>query len=293
MGNNCATDPNCHTDGTNTFTVSEWYDAPNRVRATNNVTRNIVSTTGLNGVVFKDFAWDAHYTHGETRLSTTGIHNGNNQFHDAAQDAVVDTDGSIKCWNNTAAAIAQFGDLYPGCVPINTFGYNVTTDAQYNYWARSTHFSETNIMDDIAADISGSLFHLPAGPVKVALAGEMRWLDYTIDSNASPTAVVNCTGLRLCAALGLLPNGKPAQQPGTGFITAANSHTLPRPCGTTTPCRPSTPRRMCGNSRAKSASRSSRMFRWSRAWMPTSPAATPTTASPARLRPGRSVWTGM
>jgi outer membrane receptor protein involved in Fe transport len=32
----------------------------------------------------------------------------------------------------------------------------------------------------------------------VALAGEMRWLDYAIDSNASPTAVVNCTGLRLC-----------------------------------------------------------------------------------------------
>jgi iron complex outermembrane receptor protein len=136
---------------------------------------------------------------------------------------VVDTDGSIKCWNETSAAITQFGRLYPGCVPINTFGYNVTTDPQYNYWSRSTHFAETNTMDDIAADISGSLFQLPAGPVKVALAGEMRWLDYTIDSNASPTAVVDCTGLRLCPALGLLPNGKPAQQPGTGFITAANT----------------------------------------------------------------------
>ena len=47
LGNNCATDPNCHTDGTNTFTVSEWYSDPNRTRATNNVTRNIVLTTGL------------------------------------------------------------------------------------------------------------------------------------------------------------------------------------------------------------------------------------------------------
>ena len=197
LGDNSAADPNWATDGTNTFKVSEWYNAPNRVRATNNVTRNIVSTTGVNGVVFKDFAWDAHYTHGETRLSTTGIHNGNNQFHDAAQDAVIDN-GQLKCWNNTAAAIAQFGDLYPGCVPINTFGNNVTTDAQNDYWGRTTHFSETNIMDDIAADISGNVFQLPAGPVKVALAGEMRWLDYTIDSNASPTAVVNCTGLRLC-----------------------------------------------------------------------------------------------
>jgi outer membrane receptor protein involved in Fe transport len=207
LGNNCATDPNCHTDGTNTFKVSEWYSAQNRSKNTNNVTRNIVSTTGLNGLVFGNFAWDAHYTHGETRLSTSGINNGNNQFHDAAQDAVVEN-GTLKCWNETAAAIAQFGRLYPGCVPINTFGNNVTTDQQFAYWSRTTNFRETNVMDDIAADISGEVFQLPAGPVKVALAGEMRWLDYTIDSNASPTAVVNCTGLRLC--------GNAA---GTGFVT--------------------------------------------------------------------------
>ncbi len=199
LGDNSATDPNWATDGTNTFRVSEWYQKPSRYRNTNNVTRNIVSTTGLNGVVFGDFAWNAHYTHGETRLSTTGINNGNNQFHDAAQDAVIDpTTHNIVCYNSTAAAIAQYGDLYPGCIPINTFGNNVTTDAQYYYWSRNTHFAETNIMDDLAADISGNVFDLPAGPVKVALAGEMRWLDYTIDSNASPTAVVNCTGLRLC-----------------------------------------------------------------------------------------------
>ena len=225
LGDNSATDPNWATDGTNTFTVSEWYQDPNRYRKTNNVTRNIVSTTGVNGVVFKDFAWDAHYTHGETRLSTTGLFNGNNQFHDAAQDAVIDpATHNIVCWNSTQAAINQFGNLYPGCIPINTFGNNVTTDAQYNYWSRSTHFSETNIMDDIAADISGNLFQLPAGPVKVALAAEMRWLDYTINSNASPTQVVNCTGLRLCPALGIPPGAKVAAQlPGTGFITAANT----------------------------------------------------------------------
>ena len=224
LGNNCATDPNCHTDGTNTFTVSEWYDAQNRVRQTNNVTRNIVASLGINGQVFGNYAWEAHYTHGEARLSTTGIHNGNNQFHDAAQDAVIDTDGSIKCWNSTAAAIAQFGDLYPGCVPINTFGNNVSTQAQIDYWGRNTHFNETNTMDDLAADISGNVFDLPAGPIKVALAGEMRWLDYLIDSNASPTDFVNCTGLRLCGALatGTTANPHPAQQPGSGFISAAN-----------------------------------------------------------------------
>ena len=223
LGNNCATDPTCHTDGTNTFRVSEWYSAQNRSKNTNNVTRNIVSTTGVNGVVFKDFAWEAHYTHGETRLSTSGINNGNNQFHDAAQDAVIDpVTNRIVCYNSTAAAIAQYGDLYPGCVPINTFGSNVTTDQQFAYWSRTTNFNETNIMDDVAADISGELFQLPAGAVKVALAGEMRWLDYTIKSNASPTALVNCTGLRLCGALGTDPVLHPAPQlPGSGPVNQA------------------------------------------------------------------------
>ncbi len=169
------------------------------MRQTRTVTRTLVATAGVNGVVFGDYAWEAHYTHGETRASTTGIRNGNNQYHDAAQDAVIDpTTGAVTCYNDTAAAIALYGDLYPGCVPINTFGNNVTTDAQYYYWSRNTQFAETNSIDDIAADISGSPFELPAGPVKVALAGEMRWLDYVINSQYDPTAVVNCTGLRLC-----------------------------------------------------------------------------------------------
>jgi outer membrane receptor protein involved in Fe transport len=203
LGDDSATDPNWATDGSNVFQVSEWYHDPNRIRATNNVTRNIISSTGVNGVVFGDYAWEAHYTHGETRLSTSGLRNGNNQYHDAASDAVIDpANGSISCYATTAAAGAATNAAYAGCVPINTFGNNVTTDAQNSYWGRTTHFSETNSMDDIAADISGNLFNLPAGPVKAALSGEMRWLDYAIDSNASPTAVVNCAGLRLCGNTG-------------------------------------------------------------------------------------------
>jgi len=220
LGNNCATNPNCHIDGSNTFKVSTWYNEPDRVRQTRNDTRNLVFNTGLDGTVFQDYTWEAHYTHGETRLRTQGIHNGNNQFHNAAADAVIEN-GVLKCWNNTAAAIAQFGDLYPGCVPINTFGRDQSSDLAIDYWGRTTQFYETNKLDEINADIAGDVFSLPAGPVKVALAGEMRWMDYRIDSTASPTDVVNCTGLRLCGALSTA-NGHKAQLPGSGFITAAN-----------------------------------------------------------------------
>jgi outer membrane receptor protein involved in Fe transport len=184
-------------DATNIFNIQEWYDAPDRVRNTNAVTRSLVLFAGLNGQWLGRYDWEAHYTHGESRASVSGINNGNNQYHVAQQDAVIEN-GVLKCWNNTAAAIALYGDLYPGCVPLNPFGPNVTSDAAYSYWSRTTNFALTNVMDDLSASISGALFDLPAGPLRAALSGEMRWLDYTVNSNASPTALVDCTGLRLC-----------------------------------------------------------------------------------------------
>ena len=184
-------------DASNIFNIQEWYDAPDRVRNTNAVTRNLVLFAGFNGQWLGKYDWELRYTHGESRASVSGINNGNNQYHVAQQDAVIEN-GILKCWNSTAAAIAQYGDLYPGCVPLNPFGPNVTSDAAYRYWSRTTNFVLTNIMDNVSAAISGDLFDLPAGPVRAALSGEARWLDYAVKSNATPTALVDCTGLRLC-----------------------------------------------------------------------------------------------
>ena len=205
LGNNCATNVNCHTDGSNIFQVLEWVDpllpqnaaTDNMTRRTNSTQRNLTVTAGLNGSVFKDFSWDVHYTHGEARDSVKGINNGNNQYHDAQQDAVV-LNGQIVCYNDTPAAIALYGNIYPGCVPIDAFGPTGITKEAFNYWSRTTKFAMTNTMDDVAADIAGDIFDLPAGPVRAAVSGEMRWLDYIVNSNASPTQTVNCYGLRLC-----------------------------------------------------------------------------------------------
>jgi iron complex outermembrane receptor protein len=197
LGNDCASDANCMTDGTNIFSMQKWLDnQPGR--ATNSVTRDLILSTGLNGQLSGKYDWNAHYSHGESRDSVSGINNGNNQYHDAAADVVIDTDGTLKCYNDTAAAIALYGNLYPGCVPMNNFGPSSITDAAYKYWSRTTEFALTNSMDDIAADISGDIVDLQAGPLRAALSGEMRWLGYNIKSNASPTALVDCTGLRLC-----------------------------------------------------------------------------------------------
>ncbi|HKU53958.1 MAG TPA: TonB-dependent receptor [Rhizomicrobium sp.] len=189
--------------GNNTFDIQKWiYTSSLPGRATNSVTRNLVLSSGLNGT-FGKYSWEFHYTHGESRDSITGVNNGNNQFQRAATDVVLEN-GLLKCYNNTAAAIALYGDLYPGCVPMNPFGPTSVTPAAFYYWSRDTNAALTNSLDDIAGSISGDVFELPAGPVRVALSGEMRWRGYDIKSNASPAALINCTGLRLC--------GNPATQ---------------------------------------------------------------------------------
>lgn len=192
-------------DSSNIFQVLEWVDpllpenaaTENMTRRTNSTQRNLTFTTGFEGLVFKDFSWDFHYTHGEGRDSVKGINNGNNQYHDAQQDAVL-YNGQIVCYNDTPQAIALYGNIYPGCVPIDAFGPTGITKEAFNYWSRTTEFAMTNKMDDVAADITGNIFELPAGPIRAALSGEMRWLDYIVKSDASPTQTVNCYGLRLC-----------------------------------------------------------------------------------------------
>jgi iron complex outermembrane receptor protein len=81
---------------------------------------------------------------------------------------------------------------------MDSFGPTSITQAAFEYWSRKTNASITQKLDDVAGDISGDIFDLPAGPVRAALAGEMRWLGYIVNSDASPTAMVNCYGLRLC-----------------------------------------------------------------------------------------------
>jgi len=204
LGDDSATDPNWATDGTNTFQMPEWIDPlfPGQqgdyTRRTNSTTRNLTFTTGLSGEVFGAYDWNFHYTHGESRLSEKGINNGNNQYHDAQQDAVQLPNGQIVCYNDTPEAIALYGDLYPGCVPIDAFGPNGISNAAFNYWSRTTKFAMTNKVDDVSADIAGDIFTLPAGPIRAALSAEMRWQNYIVKSDADPTQLVDCTGLRLC-----------------------------------------------------------------------------------------------
>jgi len=95
--------------------------------------------------------------------------------------------------------------LYPGCAPLNVFGPSAESQAAVNYIVSPTQFLSTQKMDDVSASVTGQPLHDWAGPINVALSGEWRKLAWELDSDATPSDAVNCTGLRYnCSAATLL-----------------------------------------------------------------------------------------
>ncbi|HEY4077827.1 MAG TPA: TonB-dependent receptor [Rhizomicrobium sp.] len=181
----------------NTFQLTKYITQFGRQEApgTRNLNRYLSVSTGLDGSLFGKYDWDLYYTHGEGRQTISNFRNPNNERFYAAEDAVPGPNGSAACYVSTT----QYANLYPGCVPLNPFGPTAVSQSAYDYISGTTRYIMTNIMDDVGASVSGTLFDDWAGPVKVALSGEGRWNSYDVNSNAQPTAKVDCTGLRLCS----------------------------------------------------------------------------------------------
>jgi len=181
----------------------------------NSIDRNLGMTLGIDGSMFGKFSWDAYYTHGESRQKEINPNNTNDAKLMAAMDAVGGPGGTVVCHVSLTASAS----LYPGCAPLNLFGTQGPSLEAFRYISQETHYIQTNILDDVGGSISGSLFSLPAGDVNAALSAEMRWAKYDVQSNAVPTATVDCTGLRLCT-----PGATPLWTQNTAAsVTAANN----------------------------------------------------------------------
>jgi iron complex outermembrane receptor protein len=152
--------------------------------------RALSIATGLDGSLFGKYDWHLYYSHQEDRQKEDDPTNINNQFLTAAEDVRVNSSGNPACFVSTTPQ----ANLYPGCVPLNLFGPNSLSLQGWQYYVRDTYYTQTNTLDDLSGSIAGQIFDLPAGPVKAALSGEMRWLGFGIESNGAPSTV-NCTGL--------------------------------------------------------------------------------------------------
>jgi iron complex outermembrane receptor protein len=174
--------------------------------------RNMGFEAGATGSLGR-FDWDVYYNHGVSKNRVVNPNNTDNAKYLASLDAVIappgtivngaNLSGQIVCWVTTQP---QFRDLYPGCVPTNITDPNGPSLASFEYLRRKTSWTLTQKLDNIGGSLGGDLgFGLPAGNIKAVVSGEARWATYKMDSDASPTEFVNCTGLRMCLANGGAP----------------------------------------------------------------------------------------
>ena len=174
-----------------TFKLSKvWNDVP--PSSTDSWERQYFANADLQGEFGGGYHWDAWYTHAETRQTTRENDNLNNQHLAAALDAVVDPATGQTVCNVT---LTNPG-LDPGCAPLNVFGPSSESQAAINYILAPTQFLSIQTMDDVSASVTGEPFRDWAGPVNMALSAEWRKLTWELDSDATPTDAVDCTGLR-------------------------------------------------------------------------------------------------
>jgi iron complex outermembrane receptor protein len=197
--------------GTNAVDISRFDNDLMRQLSVRQYTNTNALTFGLKGSTFGDFTWDAHYTHGDNHVTLTTYNNVNSAHLYAALDAVKDPNtGNIVC----ASSITEPG-AFPGCAPINLFGQGNASQAAQNYIFQNTYWVAANSMDDIAANLTGTLFNGWAGPVKAAVGLEYRSQGLNV-TTSTPNDTFNPQGLRLA------PNG--TYNSGNGGTVATNPY---------------------------------------------------------------------
>jgi outer membrane receptor protein involved in Fe transport len=130
---------------------------------------------GLEGDLFSDrFNWDVGYNYG--RVSESQVSNGqvNTINFRNALASLVDVNDLDKDGNKTEIICADAQARANGCVPINIFGLNSISPAAVNYIAADQTFQTRITQQVVTANLSGSLFDLPAGPLGVAIGAEYR-----------------------------------------------------------------------------------------------------------------------
>ncbi|WP_454761203.1 TonB-dependent receptor domain-containing protein [Caulobacter segnis] len=184
-------------DATNTFQMGTYIisTGPKGLTGTRNVNEYTNFNTGLSGTLGQ-YRWDLFFTHGRNDLMVESRNNSNYQKQFAALDAVT-VGGAVQCYAATQAATAA---AYKGCVPLNAFGPTAISQDAFDWFTDNTHQNVINTMDNVGGSFTGTAFDNWAGPINFAVSAEARWNKYTVWSDASPTATVDCTGLRICNA---------------------------------------------------------------------------------------------
>jgi iron complex outermembrane receptor protein len=138
-------------------------------------------SAGLKGKVLDRFNWSITYGYGKSKIDSQ-VYGTREANLAAAEYAVTDATGNIVCGpiatnpNFAASKLTNtitVANVQPGCVPLNPFGVGNSSAAARAYVAGIEYTNEM-LRHDLAIDVSGPLFDLPAGPVSLAVGAEYR-----------------------------------------------------------------------------------------------------------------------
>lgn len=129
------------------------------------------TVTRLDGRLGDDFKWMAFYDYGQ--------HNNDSQFQNEriksrylqAIDVIAGPNGP-NCADPAAVAA--------GCVPLNLFGPDRATQEALNYFLYTSQTRIINTMAVGGAQLTGTVWHLPAGPLGVSAGVEYRKESQTV-----------------------------------------------------------------------------------------------------------------
>lgn len=139
-------------------------------------------STGLKGVLLDKYKWDVTYGYGKSLIDSR-VYGTREANLAAAEYAVLDASGNIVCGplatnpNFIATKLTNtitLANVQSGCVPLNPFGTGNSTAAARAYVAGIEYTKDEIMRNDLAVNLTGALWDLPAGPISFALGAEYR-----------------------------------------------------------------------------------------------------------------------
>ncbi len=178
----------------------------------------------------REFSWDAQFTHGESNLEQNASAINDFAFFNALDavvltqadvdaaggidsinalsgitvgvgdvvcqsviDAAIDPDAGVAQGNNVSANNNPF---VQGCAPLDVFGVNRGSTAALDFVTGPSTITADNTSQQFVANLTGSLFDLPAGPLAFNIGYERR-----LESGAFQPSLANQIGLGRAAAV--------------------------------------------------------------------------------------------
>jgi outer membrane receptor protein involved in Fe transport len=150
----------------------------------NNYSKNnyIRPVFGLKGDLSGTWRWDASAVYTQAKYSAWVTGNRDEAKWALSKDSVIGPNGQATCRSTLT-------NPTNGCVPVNLFGENTMTPQVLAYTGGVSHNDTTATGVDVAANLTGELYHTWAGPIGASIGAEYRKDDLTLKTDA--VAAVN------------------------------------------------------------------------------------------------------